>query len=121
MEQGLKKNEEFRKLAETLKLNCRIDQYSREDKLRIYYGHLKYTSLTWEQVNVLSGIGYEVIYSSNYNPRVIEMFLETINPAMLPDRCKEEFLQHLDCPMDFGRGYSKNCLRRRRQYTCSWQ
>ena len=101
LEQGLKKNEEFRKLAETLKLNCRIDQYSREDKLRIYYGHLKYTSLTWEQVNVLSGIGYEVIYSSNYNPRVIEMFLETINPAMLPDRCKEEFLQHLDCPMDF--------------------
>lgn len=101
LEQGLKKNEEFRKLADTLKLDCRIEQYSREDKLRIFYGHLKYTSLTWEQVNRFGSIGYKIIDSPNYNPRVIEMFLKTIQPGMLPDRCEIEFLHYLDCPMDF--------------------
>ena len=101
LEQGLKKNEEFRRLVETHKLECRIKQYSREDKLRIYYGHLKYGHLTWEQMRRLVNIGSEIIYSPNYNPRVIEKFIQSITPEMTPGRCEVEFLQYLDCPMDF--------------------
>lgn len=101
LEQGLKKNEEFRKLVETYKLDCRIGQYSREDKLRIYYGHLKSASLTWEQMQSLREADFEIIESSNYNPRVIEKFLQSITPEMPPGECAANFFRYLDCPVDF--------------------
>lgn len=101
LEQGLKKNEEFRRLVEAHKLECRMKRYSREDKLRIYYGHLKYAHLTWEQLHRLLNIGSNIISSPNYNPRVIEMFIQSITPEMTPTRCEENFRQYLDCPMDF--------------------
>ena len=101
LEQGLKKNEEFRKLVETYKLNCRVGQYSREDKLRIYHGHLKSASLTWKQLQSLRDADYEIIESSNYNPRVIERFLQSITPEMPPKECVDNFIRYLDCPVDF--------------------
>ena len=55
LEQGLKKNEDFRRKVESNKLECRLEQYSEVDKLKIYYGHLKNTVLTWDQVNILKG------------------------------------------------------------------
>lgn len=101
LEQGLKKNEEFRRLVKNYKLDCRVEQYSKPDKLRIYYGHLKNASLTWSQVKRLSGAGSKIIKSPNYNPRVIETFVGTITPDMTPDDCVKEFFQYLNCPMDF--------------------
>ena len=101
LEQGLKKNEEFRRLVKNYKLDCRVEQYSNPDKLRIYYGHLKNASLTWSQVKRLSGAGSEIIKSPNYNPRVIETFVGMISPDMTPDDCVEQFFRYLNCPTDF--------------------
>ncbi len=101
LEQGLKNNEDFRRLVESNKLDCRIEQYSEADKLRIYYGHLREVSLTWEQVNLLRDAGISIIASKNYNPRVIELFTKSITPNMDPRLCVEDFKRYINCPIDF--------------------
>ena len=101
LEQGLKKNEDFRRKVESNKLECRLDQYSEADKLKIYYGHLKNTVLTWDQVNALKGAERRIINSKNYNPRVIEMFTKSVTPDIEPQCCVENFIQYLECPVDF--------------------
>lgn len=101
LEQGLKKNEDFRRMVDSNKLDCRMEQYSQVDRLRIYYGHLKEVSLTWEQVNALRDAGYSIINSDNYNPRVIALFTKSITPDMEPESCVEKFRGYLDCPIDF--------------------
>ena len=101
LEQGLEKNADFRRLVEVNKLDCHIENYSKVDRLKIYYGHLKSTSLTWDQVNELRRIEQIVIDSPNYNPRVIEMFTKSITPDMEAEVCAEKFLAYLNCPTDF--------------------
>ena len=101
LEQGLEKNADFRRLVESNKLDCRIEDYSELDKLRIYYGHLKYTSLTWNQAYEFRQVEQDVIDSPNYNPRVIEMFTKSITPDLEPVLCVEKFFDYLDCPSDF--------------------
>lgn len=101
LEQGLKQNEDFRRIVETEGLECRIEQYSRTDRLRIYFGHLRNSALTWGQVNALLKAGRQVILSSNYNPRIIELYTKTIRPEDAPQLCVEKFFQYLECPVDF--------------------
>ena len=101
LEQGLKENEELRELVTGNKLACRIEQYSREDKLQIYYGHLKYAKLTWGQTMELKIQGEAVMHSQYYNPRVIELFTKSVSVNMSPEECVETFEQYLKCPVDF--------------------
>ena len=101
LEQGLKENEELRRLLEEYKLECRITQYSDADKLQIYYGHLKHAGLTWEQTKALQRNEHRVISSRNYNPRVIELFTKSITVDMSPNECVAAFDRYLKCPLDF--------------------
>ena len=101
LEQGLKQNEDFRRIVEREGLECRIEQYSRTDRLRIYFGHLRNSALTCGQVNALLKAGRQVILSSNYNPRIIELYTKTIRPEDAPQLCVEKFFQYLECPADF--------------------
>lgn len=111
LEQGLEQNEELRNLVAKYKLECRITQYSEVDKLRIYYGQLKNAGLTWNQVNALKEEEYAVIYSRNYNPRVIEQFLKIVEIDGSPKICVEKLERDLKCPENFWknifRGLSK--------------
>ena len=101
LEQGLERNESFRRYVQHNKIEVRMKTYDMGDKLRIYFGHLRNSSLTWEQVNALSEIGHSVINSSNYNPRVIADYTRTVTPDMPPDQCVEEFKRYLEYPEDF--------------------
>ena len=101
LEQGLKQNAELRRLVERYKLECRIEQYSEADKLRIYYGHLRYGGLTWEQTKALQKHDYHVICSDNYNPRVIASFVQSVDCGMPPQACVEALDRYLECPEDF--------------------
>ena len=101
LEQGLKQNEDLRHMIESFKLECIIEQYSDSDKLKIYYGHLKNSRLTWKQLNALVNIYDHVIESENYNPRVIEMFLNTVETSLDANECAEAFLNYIENPNDF--------------------
>ena len=104
----MKKNEDFRRKVESNKLECRLEQYSEVDKLKIYYGHLKNTVLTWDQVNTLKGAESRIINSKNYNPRVIEMFTKSVTPDIEPKCCVENFIQYLSLRLIFGRRFMRN-------------
>ena len=71
LEQGLEQNEDFRRFVEQHKIDFRMEEYGKADRLRIYLGHLKNSSLTWNQLQAMSSAGEEVIYSHNYIPRLI--------------------------------------------------
>lgn len=101
LEQGLKYNEELRNIVKKYKLECLIQQYSDADKLQIYYGHLKHAELAWKQTYELMKHGNLVINSKNYNPRVLEMFFESVETNMLPDKCTRILDRYLECPLDF--------------------
>ena len=101
MEQGLEQNEKLRRMVEEYKLECRIKQYSDTDRLKIYYGHLKNSRLTWEQTRKLQSNYSKVIHSPNYNPRVIELFTKSITPDISPDECVEKLDKYIECPRDF--------------------
>lgn len=103
LEQGLRENADFRRMVEMHKLECRIAEYSDTEKLRIYLGHLKNSALTWSQTQSLLKIGNMVIRSQNYNPRIIEMYTQTITVDMDAQSCAEEFLDYLESPTDFWR------------------
>ena len=101
LEQGLEQNEELRRLVKDYELECRVEQYSDAEKLRIYYGHLKSSCLTWEQTRELQSNYFSVIYSPNYNPRVIELFTKHIKPDMPAEKCVAEFDEYIRCPHEF--------------------
>ena len=112
LEQGLKQNEELRKLIEKHKLECQITQYSEADRLKIYYGHLKLADLTWNQMLALKECDDYVVYSKNYNPRVLELFFKNyVKNDIKPKKCVDSLKKYLECPMDFWedtfRGLSK--------------
>lgn len=101
LEQGLEQNEELRRMVKDYELECRVEQYSDEEKLQIYYGHLKSSCLTWEQTRELQSHYRRVIYSPNYNPRVIELFTKHIKPDMSAEKCVVEFDKYIRCPQEF--------------------
>lgn len=101
LEQGLQKNAELRKLISKYKIECHITSYSEADKLQIYYGHIKAAGLTWQQTNALIENDYRVIYSTNYNPRVLAGFVSLIETNMDPDDCVEKLHDYLENPQDF--------------------
>ena len=103
LEQGLERNEEFRRFVERNRIDFRMEEYQKADKLRIYYGHLKSFSLTWNQLRELEDEGDRVIASPNYNPRVLSEFLQSITPDMRPRQCSIKLFQYLKCPEAFWR------------------
>lgn len=101
LEQGLKLNEDFRLMSEKYKMTLHLEHYSKADRLRIYYGHIRNTSLTWKQADALVKAGNSIIISSNYNPRVLEDYMQTITTDQEPRICVKELRHFLDCPETF--------------------
>lgn len=101
LEQGLEQNEDFRRFVEQHKIDFRMEEYGKADRLRIYLGHLKNSSLTWNQLQAMSSAGEEVIYSHNYIPRLISDFLRTVTSDMKPEACVREFRKYLKNPEEF--------------------
>lgn len=101
LEQGMRQNEELRALLERYKLECRLHSYSLTDMVRIYLGHLRKSSLTWEQMKALYRIHDQVVLSPYYNPRIIQMYLGSVQPGDRPEQCAQRMLQYLQEPKDF--------------------
>ena len=102
LEQGLKQNEDMRRNMEKNKLECRLEDYSNVEKVKIYLEHLKKAMLTPNQLNELFHMHRSIVSSPNYNPRVIEAFVKDIvTPDMKPEECSDQFLNYLRNPKDF--------------------
>lgn len=92
---------ELRSLLERHKLECRLKAYSDTEMVRIYLGHLRKASLTWEQMKELYRIHDQAVLSSYYNPRIIQMYLNSVRPENEPKECAYRLLQYLRQPEDF--------------------
>lgn len=101
LEQGMRQNEELRSLLERHKLECRLKAYSNTEMVRIYLGHLRKAPLTWEQMKELYKIHDQAVLSSYYNPRIIQMYLNSVRPEDEPKECAYRLLQYLRQPEDF--------------------
>ena len=101
LEKVLSRQENLRRQIEKHKLECRLSAYSRGERARIYFGHLKRWSLNPVQMRQLFNISRSVVSSPNYNPRVIELFMKDILPDVDEELCGVEFLHYLEFPEDF--------------------
>ena len=101
LEQGLKRNADLRELIEKYKLECRMEEYSAEEKLKIYLSHLEEGEMTWEQMEALFYANRQITASPNYNPRVIEMFVKNISAEQSGQECVEQLMQYIAHPKDF--------------------
>ncbi|SCW87353.1 ATPase family associated with various cellular activities (AAA) [Paenibacillus tianmuensis] len=101
LKQGLEKHADLKEVVEKHKLECRLDEYSDVEKARIFFGHLKQSKLSWPQTKELFGQHKEIVRHANYNPRVIEMFLQNVEIDEHPEECLERFWGYLESPENF--------------------
>lgn len=120
LEQGMRQNEELRRLLERHKLECRLKAYSNTEMVRIYLGHLRKAPLTWEQMKELYQIHDQAVLSSYYNPRIIQMYLNSVRPEDEPKECAYRLLQYLRQPEDFWEQIFQNLSDEARIFSCSW-
>ena len=119
LEQGMRQNEELRRLLERHKLECRLKAYSDTEMVRIYLGHLRKASLTWEQMKELYRIHDQAVLSSYYNPRIIQMYLNSVL------RMSRKSVHTDCCSISVSRKISGNRFfrifpTRRESFSCSW-
>lgn len=93
-------------LQETLKrfaLICTVKEYSYEERANIYYKHLYSTNLPYDYMIYMFYKSRNVVFDTNYNPRVLGLFLENREPDSndTPEGFYEEFLFYLENPKTF--------------------
>ncbi|USG66524.1 ATP-binding protein [Brevibacillus ruminantium] len=101
LKQGFKKHADLKEVVEKYKLECRLDQYRDVEKVKIFFGHLMQSKLTWQQTEKLFHKHREIVDHANFNPRVIEMFLRNVDIELHPRECMESFWGYLECPENF--------------------
>ncbi len=101
LEHGLKRNESLRRLIEAHKLECRLSSYTDAEKMQIYFEHLKRSSLTRDQAQTMFHLYPQIIYSEDYNPRVLDHALSKIRPDEAPQACAGHCLELLKRPVQF--------------------
>lgn len=108
LEQGLRRHEELRRIIDTYKLECRLTEYTTEEKYQIYCEHINKAEVTYEQAVALYDIHASITESPNYNPRVIDKYLSLFPKELNAEDCQNELLQYLDRPEDFWEEIYKN-------------
>jgi Uncharacterized protein conserved in bacteria len=101
LKQGLEKHADLKEVIEKYRLECRLDEYSDIEKVKIFFGHLKQSKLNWLQTEKLFNEHNEIVKHANYNPRVIEMFLQNVGIEDDSQNCVELFWNYLECPENF--------------------
>lgn len=101
LKQGLEKHAELKEVIGKYKLECRLEEYSEVEKARIFFGHLQQSKLNWQQTQALFREHKEIVRHANYNPRVIEMFLQNVELTEHPKECVEHFWDYIEHPENF--------------------
>ncbi len=101
LRQGFQKHASLKEVVEKYKLECRLDEYRESEKVKIFFGHLKKSNLTWQQTEVMFDIHRAIVNHANYNPRIIEMFLRNVDIEKEPEECIEDFWNYIECPENF--------------------
>ncbi|WP_025334945.1 hypothetical protein [Paenibacillus sabinae] len=101
LKQGLEKHAELKEVIGKYKLECRLEKYSEVEKARIFFGHLQQSKLNWQQTQALFREHKEIVRHADYNPRVIEMFLQNVELNMHPKECVEHFWDYIEQPENF--------------------
>ncbi|MDN3955955.1 hypothetical protein [Sporolactobacillus laevolacticus] len=108
LRQGLEKHADLNEVVEKFKLECRLDEYSDIEKVKIFFGHLKRGNLSWLQTRELFREHNNIVKHVNYNPRVIEMFLQNVELEEDPNECVEHFWNYLEQPENFWKAIFNN-------------
>lgn len=108
LKQGLQKHADLNEVIEKYKLECRLNEYSDVEKVKIFFGHLKRSRLNWQQTQELFYEHKKLVRHPNYNPRVVDMFLQNVELDEHPKECVERFWEYLESPENFWRTIFNN-------------
>lgn len=108
LRQGFKKHADLKDVVEKYKLECRLDGYRDVEKVKIFFGHLKQSKLTWKQTEEMFHEHKKIVTHANYNPRIIEMFLRNVDIEKHPQEFMENFWGYLECPENFWQAIFNN-------------
>ncbi|WII38406.1 ATP-binding protein [Paenibacillus thiaminolyticus] len=108
LKQGLQKHADLNEVVDKYKLECRLNAYSDIEKVKIFFGHLKQSKLSWQQTQKLFHENKKLVRHPNYNPRVIDMFLQNVELDIHPKECVERFWEYLESPQNFWRAIFNN-------------
>ncbi|WCR27524.1 restriction endonuclease [Paenibacillus thiaminolyticus] len=106
LQQGLAKyqDEQLKQIFDIGRCFLQLEDYSDLIKTKILFNHLYFSRLEWDYVKVIAD-GYErIINHSNYNPRIIETFLDkgiVLLKDSSPLEYYQEFLNSLNEPLSF--------------------
>ncbi|PQP81063.1 AAA family ATPase [Paenibacillus sp. PCH8] len=97
-------NEQLKRTFDMGKCILQLEDYSNLTKAKILFNHIYFSRLEWEYVQVIAN-GYErIVDHPNYNPRIIETFLDQgsiLFEDVSPSEYYKEFLKYLREPLDF--------------------
>ncbi|HEX3047546.1 MAG TPA: restriction endonuclease [Bacillota bacterium] len=104
IQQGLREYPELRDLFDTSKCMIMLEDYSTLIKARILFNHLYFFGLERDYVAKIAYSYEEIIERPNYNPRIIESFLD--KGAFLlegndPSKFRDKLLEYLADPFSF--------------------
>lgn len=102
LQQGLQRYPLLKDTIEKLAVMCTIDDYSYEEKANILYSHLYVSNLEYDYVKYIYYNSRSIVFNKNYNPRVIDLFIEReyVNDIS-PEDFYLELLNYLDHPFAF--------------------
>ena len=100
---GLNLNKKIKDKFLDYKFNLDIKDISNVSKANIYFNHIKEKNLLWEHQYVLFNCWKNIVYNSNYTPRLIETFLDKYNyyNELSGIDFFDKFTSYLNCPYDF--------------------
>ncbi|WP_138985596.1 ATP-binding protein [Paenibacillus dendritiformis] len=106
LQQGLAKyqDEQLKRIFDIGRCFLQLEDYSDLIKTKILFNHLYFSRLEWDYIKVIADEYKRIINHSNYNPRIIENFLDQ-GAVLLEDSSPieyyKEFLSYLNEPLSF--------------------
>ena len=106
LQQGMAEyqNEQLSKTLNIGKCFLQLEDYSELIRTKILFNHLYFSRLEWNYVRIIAERYEEIINHPNYNPRIIETFLDqgsVLFEESAPVEFFKEFLNYLNEPLDF--------------------
>ncbi|NUU53806.1 AAA family ATPase [Paenibacillus taichungensis] len=106
LQQGITQyqNEQLKRTFNIGKCLLQLKDYSDLVKTKILFNHLYFSRIEWDYVKVIAHGCERIINHSNYNPRIVETFLDQgsiLYEEVSPSKYYNELLNYLRKPLDF--------------------
>lgn len=105
-QEGINTNNKFNSKYSVFKKNLELSKISSIEKFRILKNHVINNNLPFEHAKKLLNEWDSITNNINYNPRIIETYLENYDRDIDKEKLYNDFIDYLNCPFE----YWKNIL-----------